>query len=1248
MTPFYSLPSWSKPWQVFLFPFLVTLIALPVFSQTIRYVSSTGTNTNPASATSWATSTTDLQGAINASASGDQVWVKSGLYKPTTGTDRTLSFAMKNGVAIYGGFVGTETILGQRSTINLTTPSGTTLSGEIGSPGSTTDNSYHIIRNSGSLTTTALLDGFVITAGFANGSFPDNAGAGLYNPGGSPSIRNCVFVNNTVTYLGGGVYANGSPILTNCAFWSNSAQQGGAIGSTGSSPMFINCLVQNNRATDAGGAFYNFSSNPILTNCSFQSNTATAVGGVFSNQAQSNVQLTNCSFMSNIASQGGVMYNFNSTPTITNCVAFGNGGANTFFSSTSATSVSARYSLFEASVTGYASITGNLTTTLSPFASTISTELPPCSPAIDAGDPATTSATIGTTDLAGNPRFYANGRVDMGAYEFQDNQIGPISPPLGSSFTICAGQSIGLSASLSDFSLQLCGAIANKTPVSTASFGPSLTATAINGPIKFLGQLTEVDQGCTPYPPDIFSGKVALIRRGTCSFSIKVKNAQNAGAIGVLIFNNISGNIIGLGGTDATITIPSAGINQVEGEAIAGALATGEVQAKTQKITYNWLPTTGLNASTGASVIASPTQTTAYTVTASILGVTGSQTVITLAITPAPSITITASPSLTFTPGQSVTLTASGASSYTWNTGLVSNVLVIPATSTSQYSVTGLTASCAGSASVVINGPVCGTVIYVTQNGAGSQNGSSWASAIAGTGLQTALNTATSCGAQVWVAAGTYKPTATTDHTVSFVLPSGVSLYGGFPNTGNPTFSERNPAANPTILSGDIDGVPDVVVGSGRSLTITGNAGNSRHVVYAENVVNTRLDGFVITGGNATTAAGNIFASSGGGMLYLASQPGLAQSLTVSNCTFTGNMASGDGGGISMREFYNTPSIFLVTSCTLTNNIANSGAGMYSIYSTSIVNQLTDCVLTGNKSGLGGGAGLYGIVQVNRCRMVGNYASLWGGGISASKSITIINTVVQSNTTISGGSGINFLGSQQAMLINCQISGNTSLGSNGVITNEALDFPTRLTLINSTIANNTSGAIRTKSNSTSFTATTILKNTIVANNTSGNFLLDGTGASLQSQGYNLDSDGTSGFTNGVNGDRVGVNPGFVSNTDLRLQVGSPAINAGDPTTTTATVGATDLAGNPRFYANGRIDMGAYEYQDFLEVFTLKDGLWSDPTVWSVSRLPQAGDRVRLKHTITIPAGLLALAGGLIYDSASRLIYSADGRLQLNP
>ena len=79
-------------------------------------------------------------------------------------------------------------------------------------------------------------------------------------------------------------------------------------------------------------------------------------------------------------------------------------------------------------------------------------------------------------------------------------------------------------------------------------------------------------EACTA-PVNSITGKIALIDRGNCGFAVKVKNAQIAGAIGVIIVNNIPGPPVGMGGTDNTITIPAVMISQTDGASIATQLA---------------------------------------------------------------------------------------------------------------------------------------------------------------------------------------------------------------------------------------------------------------------------------------------------------------------------------------------------------------------------------------------------------------------------------------------------------------------------------------------------------------------------------------------------------------------------------------------------------------------------------------------------------------------------------------------------
>lgn len=108
---------------------------------------------------------------------------------------------------------------------------------------------------------------------------------------------------------------------------------------------------------------------------------------------------------------------------------------------------------------------------------------------------------------------------------------------------------------------------ANRQPgAGTATFGTALDAVGITGNV----QLSSILDGCTAIPAGSLSGKIGLIERGNCNFTVKVKNAQNAGATAVIIYNDsANGDAIGnMSGTDATINIPSVLISNTEGEYI--------------------------------------------------------------------------------------------------------------------------------------------------------------------------------------------------------------------------------------------------------------------------------------------------------------------------------------------------------------------------------------------------------------------------------------------------------------------------------------------------------------------------------------------------------------------------------------------------------------------------------------------------------------------------------------------------------
>lgn len=78
---------------------------------------------------------------------------------------------------------------------------------------------------------------------------------------------------------------------------------------------------------------------------------------------------------------------------------------------------------------------------------------------------------------------------------------------------------------------------------------------------------------CTGAPSNSVTGKIALIDRGSCNFTVKVAAAQAAGAIAVIMVNNVAGSPIVMGGTDNTITIPAVMISQSDGAIFAAQLA---------------------------------------------------------------------------------------------------------------------------------------------------------------------------------------------------------------------------------------------------------------------------------------------------------------------------------------------------------------------------------------------------------------------------------------------------------------------------------------------------------------------------------------------------------------------------------------------------------------------------------------------------------------------------------------------------
>ncbi|PZF74499.1 T9SS type A sorting domain-containing protein [Taibaiella soli] len=335
--------------------------------------------------------------------------------------------------------------------------------------------------------------------------------------------------------------------------------------------------------------------------------------------------------------------------------------------------------------------------------------------------------------------------------------------------------------------------------------------------------------------------------------------------------------------------------------------------------------------------------------------------------------------------------------------------------------------------------------MYFTQNGAGTMDGSSWTNAKPGTQLAPMMRFFLSSW-QLWVAAGTYKVN-TNVRDSSFFINSQIKVYGGFAGTET-SISQRNIAANPTILSGNIG-------------SLTDSTDNCYHVVQFMNADSTTiLDGFIIEGGYADNLAN--WNNLGGGIRnWATSQPTVKSSPQISNCIirnnyadmggggmvdfatyghanshvtntlFEGNIAgtslsggnaSGGGGFLALSYLVKGANTAYFDSCIFRNNLAQSGGGGAISLAANVDNNGTltvkNCTFDHNKGNTGAVSlsSLYDLYDPNthtailkqsfeNCRFTQNIVSSQGGGVittlyfkPAQSTMSLVNCTIDSNT----------------------------------------------------------------------------------------------------------------------------------------------------------------------------------------------------------------------------------------------------------
>ena len=345
--------------------------------------------------------------------------------------------------------------------------------------------------------------------------------------------------------------------------------------------------------------------------------------------------------------------------------------------------------------------------------------------------------------------------------------------------------------------------------------------------------------------------------------------------------------------------------------------------------------------------------------------------------------------------------------SYVLSGGDAANGTVISEVSDTLYSLTGLLpgtaydvyvrSNCDGSdtdwSSVVSF--TTKAVIYVDADASGSEDGTSWADAY--TSLSDALSAATG-SEEIWVAEGVYTPVGSGRYA-TFGVTSGTHLYGGFDGTESDR-STRDPNANVTVMSGDINGddAGDLLP------TETTRAENAYHVVSLKgSLSDVVIDGFTISGANANgfisnncaTAASSQYAHDRGGAVYANPYTSATSVVAkISNCIIEKNTSS-------LSAVYATFTPCGVTNlsndvdfenCVVRDNYSSTnsaflfgGSSGYQIYSKG---SLVGCLFYNNTSGASSVLNLT--------------TSTSNGGGAAGIDVDVINCTFASNTGLDG------------------------------------------------------------------------------------------------------------------------------------------------------------------------------------------------------------------------------------------------------
>ena len=300
----------------------------------IRYVKPTATGTGDGS--SWENASADLQKMIDELANNGQageVWVAAGTYTPQSqlisGTAYSASFRMRDGISVYGGFVGTETSKfdRQKGTMpwDFTYPTvlkAAYYNGDLtwtNNKWTLTSDSRHVVwfapmPGESAFTNVTTLDGVTIQGGYAQGGtglddFKTDRGGGVYMDGANAYLSNCIVKENYATGNGGGVYLKNGRVQTSLIYNNNADADGGAVYVENRGLVHRSMLANNSALNGAGVYLHNGAEatgsdsddHPeylILSTCVVSNNTVRGNGAVYCDKGgvlmQNTITNNNC------------------------------------------------------------------------------------------------------------------------------------------------------------------------------------------------------------------------------------------------------------------------------------------------------------------------------------------------------------------------------------------------------------------------------------------------------------------------------------------------------------------------------------------------------------------------------------------------------------------------------------------------------------------------------------------------------------------------------------------------------------------------------------------------------------------------------------------------------------------------------------------------------------------------------------------------------------------------------------------